>query len=74
MKTIEELGKLIRAKAGNAYDDLTDEEIGRLAKAKYPGSYDDYTDVDPRTALHIQELTEYYNPKTRRHGLWPKPL
>lgn len=44
MKTVKDLGRLIKATYPGEYDDLSDIEVGRLAKEKYP-EYSDFTDI-----------------------------
>jgi hypothetical protein len=44
-QTIEDLGKLVKAKHPGDYDDLSDADLGAKVKAKHPGDYDDFTDT-----------------------------
>ena len=43
MATIEDLGKLVKAKYPE-YNDLSDADLGRKVRAKYP-EYSDFTDT-----------------------------
>jgi hypothetical protein len=76
MKTIKELGQLIKKKYPGQYSDLTDEEVGRRIKKKYAPSYDDYQDApDPRQQLVInqaKQLQEFFDPDSGRLRSWLK--
>ena len=45
MKTVKDLGRLIKKKYPGSYDDLSDEDVGRLVKAQYPGDYNDFEEI-----------------------------
>ena len=44
MPTIEELGKIVKAKYSD-YKDMDDREVGLKVQKKYPGVYDNFTDT-----------------------------
>lgn len=54
MKTIADLGKLVKRKYPE-YDDLSDEEVGRLIKKKYPDQYADYADPTVQAVNSLRE-------------------
>jgi hypothetical protein len=63
MKTVTDLGRLIKRKYPRIYDKLSDEEVGRLVKKRYP-EYSDYLDTD------IQAVIDYYSPERGKLTSW----
>jgi len=54
MKTVEELGRLVKEKYPGKYDDMSDAEVGRAVKARYP-QYSDYSDSEEKMANKLVE-------------------
>jgi hypothetical protein len=45
MKTVEDLGREMKAQHPGLYDDMSDAEVGRRVKAKNPSKYSTYQDI-----------------------------
>lgn len=68
MKSIKDLGALVKRKYPGKYDDLADEKIGVLIKKKYPDSYLDFFDDD--TFNKVTDLMKFYDPNKGRLSSW----
>jgi hypothetical protein len=62
-ETVEDLGKLVKSKYGDAYGSMSDIEVGRAVKAKYP-EYSQYTDIpdQPSFKAKVQNFLATGNP------------
>lgn len=85
MKTVEDLGKKIKAEHPGVYDDMSDVELGRKVKAAYP-EYSDYQDLAltpttpdplaplpdglPYTEQAIEAIKAHYHPSRGRFTSW----
>jgi hypothetical protein len=86
MKTVEDLGREMKAKYPGSYDDMSDAELGRRIKARYP-EYSDYEDivlsVPNQTDLQapfpdefsftqqsIEQIKAHYSPRRGRFTSW----
>lgn len=85
MKTVEDLGRNVKAKYPGIYDHLSDEEVGRAVKAKYPNEYSHYEDATldipqikisndtahlDRLLVEMDKLANLYNADRGRITSW----
>lgn len=55
MATVQDLGRLVKAKYPGKYDSIPDDEVGRRVKAKYP-AYASFEDIAPSAPLGRKDL------------------
>jgi hypothetical protein len=68
MKTIKDLGILVKTKYPGQYDHLTDEKVGALVKKKYPDAYSNFFEIE--TFNKITDLMQFYKPDQGRFKNW----
>src|SRR5580704_4277673 len=76
-QTIEDLGRLVKEKYGNAYGSMPDAEVGARVKAKYP-QYSQFADIRKQTLpmqphVPMHALSTFSGPLSPEYLNAPRP-